>query len=481
MSPHTSLLALSLLALASPLLAQDTCMVPVQRFVDDDPLNIEACGRSVDVEAGRVLVGVTNDVVGGFTTGSVRAYFHNGTAWVFESELLGTSQADFAGFGSSVSIDVPGGDRAAVGAAGEDEVADNAGAVYLFERSGGAWTRTARLEAGDPALDELFGARVVLQGDRLLASAPGDNNSVGAVYSFELVGTQWVQQQKFVPLDFAVQSEFGSDLDAHLDVAVVAAAGDDAAETNAGAAYVFSRNAGLWVQAARLQASDPQANAFFGRSLAYDGTTIAVGAGPTDAVTGNRGAVYVFEGSGTSWTQTARVEPPASIPTTGFGSSVAIRGDDLYVGDPFYDEPPVQNYGAVYWYRREAGVWTLRQRFREPFQTPQAQFGASLALDGIRLLVGAPFQSVDGPGLPGAAYLWELDAMAMYCTGKTNSLGCVPFLSTSGHSSATETSPFLIRADDALPGEVGVLLYGHGRANLSFHGGKLCVKAPFQR
>ncbi len=69
-----------------------------------------------------------------------------------------------------------------------------------------------------------------------------------------------------------------------------------------------------------------------------------------------------------------------------------------------------------------------------------------------------------------------------YCIGKQNSLGCVPFLSTTGLPSASSTAPFQVRGNDLLVGEAGFFLYGFsGRANLAFHGGKLCVKSPFQR
>lgn len=69
-----------------------------------------------------------------------------------------------------------------------------------------------------------------------------------------------------------------------------------------------------------------------------------------------------------------------------------------------------------------------------------------------------------------------------YCQGKVNSLGCPPALSSSGAPSASSSQPFTIRADDLVPGEAGFLIYGTGgRANLAFHNGRLCVKAPLTR
>jgi hypothetical protein len=71
--------------------------------------------------------------------------------------------------------------------------------------------------------------------------------------------------------------------------------------------------------------------------------------------------------------------------------------------------------------------------------------------------------------------------VASYCTGKTNSLGCVPFMTYSGVASETSTGPFRIEANDVLPTQVGLLLYSAQKTSLNFHGGTLCVKAPFKR
>ncbi len=67
-----------------------------------------------------------------------------------------------------------------------------------------------------------------------------------------------------------------------------------------------------------------------------------------------------------------------------------------------------------------------------------------------------------------------------YCTGKTNSLGCVPFIAATGFASATDSSPFRIEAHDVLPDDFGVLLYAYKKFNLNFHNGKLCVKGPMR-
>jgi hypothetical protein len=70
---------------------------------------------------------------------------------------------------------------------------------------------------------------------------------------------------------------------------------------------------------------------------------------------------------------------------------------------------------------------------------------------------------------------------ATYCTGKPNSLGCVPSMSWSGSASATSATPFLITCSNVLNQVGGVLLYSHTPNAAPFQGGTLCVKAPLRR
>ena len=79
--------------------------------------------------------------------------------------------------------------------------------------------------------------------------------------------------------------------------------------TNAGAAYVFVRDAnGNWSQQQKLTAADARLGDLFGyNAVAIQGNMIVVGALFEDAVnTGpndNRGAAYVFTRNRSVWTQ----------------------------------------------------------------------------------------------------------------------------------------------------------------------------------
>ena len=118
--------------------------------------------------------------------------------------------------------------------------------------------------------------------------------------------------------------------------------------------------------------------------------------------------------------------------------------------------------GSVYVFARTGSLWTEELKLAAFDGAPLDKFGFSLGYDGSSFVSGAP-QNDQTASNGGAAYVYELlRSSEFFCTGKINSLGCVPFLSTSGVASTTSSDPF-------------------ARGNLNLHGGKLCVKAPFTR
>ncbi len=95
------------------------------------------------------------------------------------------------------------------------------------------------------------------------------------------------------------------------------------------------------------------------------------------------------------------------------------------------------------------------------------------------------------PGNPWSGYFLRLDRAGccmcsitpgFYCTSKTTSDGCIPFLTTdAGFPAVSSTTAWNVRSNDMRDGESGFLVYSFKKSNLGFHGGKLCVKAPFVR
>jgi hypothetical protein len=167
---------------------------------------------------------------------------------VLEQAVYGKASNAEAGdvFGISVAL---AGDTLAVGAYGEasgatggqaDNSAINAGAVYVFVRTGATWTQQAYLKAPNTGAGDLFGYSVALSGDTLAIGAP--NESSGAT------GVNPASGQA------------------------------DNSAIQAGAVYVFVRTGTTWTQQAYLKASNTGAGDLFGWSVALSGDTLAVGA-----------------------------------------------------------------------------------------------------------------------------------------------------------------------------------------------------------
>ena len=242
---------------------------------------------------------------------------------------------------------------------------------------------------------------------------------------------------------------FGRTLDLGAGRAIVGAPG----ESSGGAAYVFVRRAdGTWDEEARLAPPDPDPGDFYGARVAIDGDDAVVGA----IGRGARGAAFLYRRSAAGvWELEAEVEPTASVverfgravdidagravvsgspdragidvfartdsggwvhetrisdPGTdgpdGFGAPLALDGDRLLVGARDY----LDEQGVAYVLARDAsGVWVPEARFRDRFGFDYDQYGSSVALSGGVALVGAP-RLRDRP-IPGKADVWERDEM----------------------------------------------------------------------
>ncbi len=209
-------------------------------------------------------------------------------------------------FGISVSIS---GDRAIVGAdASIFYGGDELGSAYVFRRddngtpfdpSDDFWDQEAQLVASDATAGDGFGFSVSISGDRAVVGAWLDEDAgfhSGSAYVFRRDdnGTPtdpsddvWVQEAKLMASDTEAGDRFGGSVSISGDRMVVGADGDDDAGTQTGSAYVFRRdNNGtpsdpsddLWVEEAKLTATDAAEYDIFGSSVSISGQGAAVGA-----------------------------------------------------------------------------------------------------------------------------------------------------------------------------------------------------------
>ena len=123
----------------------------------------------------------------------------------------------------------------------------------------------------------------------------------------------------------------------------------------------------------KLQASDVSLDdAYVGYEVAADGDRVVVGAPNKSDVFPQSGAAYVFERTPSGWVQTAKLTEEAdAAPASGFGRSVALDGDRIVVGAPGADlGPALANVGVVYVFDRGPSGWVRVARLVSPSPDP---------------------------------------------------------------------------------------------------------------
>ncbi len=260
-------------------------------------------GISVAVSGNLAIVGAHFDEDHGNTAGS--AYIFNVTTGVQLRKLFAADGTGSEVFGHSVALD---GNIAIVGADGDDDNAENSGSAYVFDVNTGE--QLFKLVAGDPALADFFGISVALSGDRAVVGAPGDDDNgstSGSAYVFDL--TTGHQLFKLLASDGAASDRFGEYVALDAGLAIVGAHNDDDAGTNSGSAYMFDVTTGN--ESLKLLASDGFDTDQFGRSVGVSGEVAIVGAPFTDDSFSNSGSVYLY--GITPSTPTAPAHPRAYI------------------------------------------------------------------------------------------------------------------------------------------------------------------------
>ena len=209
-----------------------------------------------------------------------------------------------------------------------------------------------------------------------------------------------------------------------------------------GSIYLYERQGGSFVERQKLLAPAPAAGDRFGAYLSLDGARLAVSA--PDAA-GGTGRVHLYGLQDGVWVHQFEIAPPPGSQESNFGHDIDLDGQLLIVGAP---QEGALDEGAAYLYRERAGQWELASTLLAPEPEADQRFGDSVALDGMRLIVGAP--GTDHADLvdSGAAYQYEVRGLLDELAGcpQTLSLG------------AGGTQELTIRAGSEHAGELYLVL-----------------------
>ncbi len=301
----------------------------------------------------------------------------------------------------------------AVTAAGDDEGAPGAGAVYLYQKSAEAtaWTLSQVLRSPSTAAFEGFGAAHDLRDSLLFVAAPFHENRQGIVYSYRLTAEGWELTGSVLSPEIAVpgvpvdnsRKGFGRAIALHDEVLAItqfnATNRDDR-----GRVHLYEDVSGTWQFIGSLRPEDDSQFDFFGREVIISDSLIVVAAGGRPTVSEEDAKVYVYRKKGNQWqgaTEDARLLARNQRDIDQFGLSIAMHDDLIVVGalnssasgELLADSPDI-SAGAAYVFQRPTGGWSgsIPEKWiltpNEPI--PSSNFGYQVHIDSRYLFVSAP-------------------------------------------------------------------------------------------
>src|SRR6266567_2648028 len=352
-----------------------------------------------------------------YSAGAVYVYTRRNNAWSQQAYIKASNPGQSDKFGYVVSLSQDGNTlavsayyeaSAAKGINGDqnDNSIPQAGAVYVFTRTGTTWSQQAYIKAsntGEAGVGDQLG-----DGDQfgfsIGLSADGNTLAVGAIG--EDSGAKGINGDQ-----------------------------NDNSQPGSGAVYVFTRTGAAWSQQAYLKASNAENGDSLGYAIAIsqDGNTIAGGAADEDCMTpgvfpgapavcdndqpmdNSSGAVYVFIRNGTTWTQQAFIKSSNPGKEDWFGSRLTLSGDGdtLAVGAQVENgsargingkpDDAAEDAGAVYLFTRTGSTWAQQAYVKASNAEAYDEFGSAMALskDGRLMAVGARGEGSAAKGING--------------------------------------------------------------------------------
>lgn len=246
-----------------------------------------------------------------------------------------------------------------------------------------------------------FGWAVAIDGDSAIVA----HSLAGEVLFYDRIAGVWTFVQALGSDGLTFFDEFGKALSLDGDLAIAGATQDSEFYDHQGAAYVFVRTAGVWATEAKLLASDAEAGDLFGNSVSVSGQRALVGAWRDDEGGDHAGAVYVFERSGTTWTEMTRLVPSDTNIFHAFGTVVSLSGGRALITAPWDSTLGLAN-GSAYIFQGAGSQWTEIAKLVPADSADGQWFGWSASLSGATAIIGAWKDSENGTGA-GAAYVFE--------------------------------------------------------------------------
>ena len=284
-----------------------------------------------------LVIGCFKEDQDGSNSGGVYVFTRSGSTWSFQQRLQSNpviNSSEFGGGQHGVGISGDG-NYIVVGATG-----GTSNKAHVFNLSGSTWSQQSILtpSGGTPGTSAPV-VDISQSGDTVIVGNPlsdGQGSNAGAAYVFTRSGSTWSQQAILNHSTAAANDYFGWDVGISNDgnTAIVSAYADDiSSSTDAGSAFMFTRSGSTWTQQKELNQSTVYAESYFGNQsrISGDASTAIVGANSYD--TGSApydvGMVYIYEQS-RAWSEEQKIQETTF--GSNFGHAVSISGDTALIG-----------------------------------------------------------------------------------------------------------------------------------------------------
>ena len=387
--------------------ATQSIFAQIETFITAyDGMEGDQFGHDVGLSDEYLVSGAPNDDnENGTDAGAVYIYKREGNQWVFQTKLLASDGSDQELFGYSVDID---GELIIVGCPWDDDAGEKSGAAFIFKLEEGNWVEKAKLRADDASEDDRLGICVKISGETVAVGAFFDDvvgNRSGSAYVFVLEGTTWIQQAKLLPSDGATDDWFGVTLSLHTNDVAITSRRHDALGSNSGAVYVFNRSGETWTEQAKITAYDGETNDEFGTPCIF-GSTLIVGCYADDDIGINAGSFYYYRRIDNVWQLQSKYMANDANSEDWFGSHLTLTPTHLAVS-AYRDDMIGENAGSLYIFKRDGYSYYQIAKITASNATAGDNFGFNNALYEDYVAIGARYQGDLGNNA-GAVYVFHM-------------------------------------------------------------------------
>jgi len=267
-----------------------------------------------------------------------------------------------------------------------------------------------KLTASDGEEGDHFGESVSFSGELALVGAWRDEYDTGSAYvlRYDSFSELWIEEAKLTASDGEQVDRFGHDVSISGDLALIGAYWDDGDSLfHSGSAYVFRYDSfsESWIEEAKLTASDGEVEGRFGHAVSLSVDLAIIGSSGDD---NNTGSAYVFryDSISESWIQEAKLTASDGEADDRFGSAVFLSGETALIG-AWAD---YNARGSVYVFRYDSmsESWTEEAKLTASDAATYDRFGYAVSLSGDLALVGAYGDDSN----TGSAYVFRYDSLS---------------------------------------------------------------------